>query len=619
MDLIAEMVGDMRLSGGVILDAEFRAPWRVISYLGPDDCAPFFDPPAHIIAYHYVRSGSMWASVDDLPPAEIGPGEIVMFPRNDRHHLYSSAEAEAVDAHTLIRPSDGGALARISWGREEGERCTIFCGYLGCDRPDHLLLASLPPMLKVEVAEEVWASWLESSLRLAATGGAAGMLGAARISELVFAEAVRRYLDELPEGERGWLPGLRDPVVQRALTLIHKQTSDPLDMETLAREVGLSRSALSARFTSLVGEPPIRYWTKRRLHAAAELLAEGRVSASEAGFRVGFGSEPAFSRAFKREYGVAPSAWRRKQEQAAARPAGAGPAWAQAIEYCSASDGTRLAYGCAGEGAPLVKTANWLNHLEHEWESPIWRHWLRELTRSHRLLRYDERGNGLSDRAPADLSFEAFVSDLETVVDAAGFDRFDLIGISQGAAVAIAYAVRHPQRVNRLVLYGGYPAGWAVRGEPEEVARREAMITLTRMGWGQEDPAFRQLFTNLYFPGATAEESRSFNELQRVSASPEEAQRLQRALSRIDVRELVPLVRVPTLIFHARGDRVVPAACGEELADRIPGARLVLLDSDNHLVLEHEAAWPQVVEQLHAFLRPPDPPAPGATAIHITD
>jgi DNA-binding SARP family transcriptional activator/pimeloyl-ACP methyl ester carboxylesterase len=303
-----------------------------------------------------------------------------------------------------------------------------------------------------------------------------------------------------------------------------------------------------------------------------------------------------------------PAALRRPIEE---RKAATAPSIAvQQTQFCTARDGTGIAFACVGEGPPIVKTANWLNHIEYEWESPIWRHWLRELTREHRLLRYDERGNGLSDWKVANLSFEAFVNDLESVVDAAGLDRFDLLGISQGCAVSIAYAVRHPERVKRMVLVGGYAMGWAVRSDPDEVARREAMITLTRAGWGQDNPAFRQLFTSLYFPGASPEQADWFNELQRVSTSPEGAQRLQRALSVIDVRPMLDQVRVPTLIMHSRGDAVVPFAAGRGLAARIPGARFVGLDSDNHLVLDSEPAWQVLVDHLRDFLREPqDVPA----------
>ena len=202
----------------------------------------------------------------------------------------------------------------------------------------------------------------------------------------------------------------------------------------------------------------------------------------------------------------------------------------QEIHFCTASDGTSLAYSVTGDGPPLVKSANWLNHLEHDLGSPIWRHWIKALTHIRSVWRYDERGNGLSDwHAP--LNFEAFVDDLESVVDAAGLDRFDLLGISQGAAVAIAYAVRHPERVRKMHLWGGYALGWVHRGDPQEIERREAMLDLTRHGWALDNPAYRQLFTSLYLPGGSQEQEDYFNEMQRVTTSAENAVALQQVFA----------------------------------------------------------------------------------------
>ncbi|RJF86094.1 alpha/beta fold hydrolase [Sphingomonas cavernae] len=274
----------------------------------------------------------------------------------------------------------------------------------------------------------------------------------------------------------------------------------------------------------------------------------------------------------------------------------------QHVRFCTASDGTGLAYSVVGEGPALVKAANWLNHLEYDWDSPVWRHWLHAMIEHGCVVRYDERGNGLSDWNTASITFEDFVDDLASVVDAAGLDRFDLLGISQGGSVSIAYAVRHPERVRRLVLYGAYATGWRVRAQAGEIERREAMLTLTREGWGQNNPAFRQMFTSLFFPDASHEEMEWFNEVQRMSTSPANAEKLQLAFGAIDVRELLPEVRVPTIVLHARDDAVVPFAAGRAIAAAIPGAEFVALESRNHLLLEHEPAWPKLLERLREFL-----------------
>lgn len=286
----------------------------------------------------------------------------------------------------------------------------------------------------------------------------------------------------------------------------------------------------------------------------------------------------------------------------------------QEVRFCSASDGTKIAYATAGSGPPLVKAANWLSHLEHEWTSLIWRHWMRELSRDHRLVRYDERANGLSDWDTEDLSFDALVDDLGAVVGAAGLERYALLGISQGCAIAIAHAVRHPERVTRLVLYGGYAQGWRARGSPEAIEAREAMLTLARLGWGRPHAAFRQLFTSLFCPEANVEQMQAFNELQRESASPENAVRLGHAFGAIDVTGLLPRVRVPTLVLHVRDDAVVPFAQGRRLAMTIPGARFVPLEGRNHILLEHEPAWARFLEEVRAFLSEEtgDAASPGA-------
>ena len=274
----------------------------------------------------------------------------------------------------------------------------------------------------------------------------------------------------------------------------------------------------------------------------------------------------------------------------------------QEIRYCTTPDGVRLGYAQSGSGPPLVKASNWLTHLDFEWESPIWRHWWEALSRHHRLLRYDERGNGLSQRDVTGVSFETWVRDLETVVDAAGLDRFALLGISRGASIAIAYTVRHPERVSHLVLFGGSAAGLNHTGTPADLAARRALNDLIRLGWGLNNPAFCKVFTCRFIPRATPAHEAWFDELQRVSTSPENAARLMEADDAIDVRTLLPQVRVPTLVVHCDDDRVALPEQGRQLAAAIPGARYVSLPSANHLPLDTEPAWPVLLEELGVFL-----------------
>jgi class 3 adenylate cyclase/pimeloyl-ACP methyl ester carboxylesterase len=275
----------------------------------------------------------------------------------------------------------------------------------------------------------------------------------------------------------------------------------------------------------------------------------------------------------------------------------------QEIRFCTAPDGVQLAYSMIGQGPPLMKTGNWMTHLEFDLESPIWRHLYRELAKSHTLIRYDARGNGLSDRIVDEISFDAFVGDLEAVAAAAKVTRFALLGISQGCAVSIAYAVRHPERVSHLILYGGYAMGWNKRArsaaEKEEDA---AMLTLMRVGWGKENPAFRQLFTSQFMPGATKEQADWFNELQRITVSGQVAARIYEAAGETDVTALLPQVRVPTLVLHARDEARVPFEAGRRMAAGIPGARFVALPGRNHLFLETEPAFGQFLEQTRTFL-----------------
>ena len=278
----------------------------------------------------------------------------------------------------------------------------------------------------------------------------------------------------------------------------------------------------------------------------------------------------------------------------------------QEIRFCTSGDGTRIAYSAVGSGPPLAKAANWLSHIEYEWGSPVWQHWTRAIAKRHKLVRWDERGCGLSDWKVDDLSLDAWVRDQEAVVDALGLERFALLGVSQGGAVAVAYAARHPERVSHLILCGAYTRGWRHRPDARDLEARTALLSLTRLGWGQNNPAFRQLFTTRFIPDASATEMEWFNDLQRVSTSPENAARMMDAFSRIDVRPLLGDITAPTIVLHSQHDGVVPFDEGRLLAAGIRGSTFVPLPSRNHLLLEHEPAWPVFLEEIGAFLGWPD-------------
>jgi pimeloyl-ACP methyl ester carboxylesterase/DNA-binding CsgD family transcriptional regulator len=271
----------------------------------------------------------------------------------------------------------------------------------------------------------------------------------------------------------------------------------------------------------------------------------------------------------------------------------------QEVRFCRSADGTRIAFAVHGAGPPLLLSCCWLSHLEFDWESPVWRNFLLDLGKLATVIRYDERGFGMSDWDVSDFSLEARVADLEAVVDAAGLDRCAMVGMSQGGPVAITYSVRHPNRVSRLVLYGTY--GVLVRSaESEELER--TFQQLIKVGWARPDSTFRRVFTDLMIPGATEEQAGWLDALQARATSTENAMRSRAARADADVGSLLPDVAVPTLVVHARGDRMNDFSDGRELASRIPHARLVPLDSENHITLSDEPAWPVFLEELGAFL-----------------
>lgn len=440
-------------------------------------------------------------------------------------------------------------------------------------------------------------------------------------------EALVRECRTLPD------PGSELPVIERALGLWrgrpYEEVADhpeflgavrgltELRVGLLERRIecllrlGRTGEAISGA-ELLVREDPLRERPRALLMEA--LYGSGRQHEALAAFQE-------YRRLLSEELGLDPSPEIRRLEDTIrrhdeGRPAGpgvvphlpppveSGDPLEQEIRFCRTSDGVRLAFARVGSGPPLVKAANWLNHLEFDWESPVWRRLFRELAGRRTLIRYDERGSGLSDWDPPEQSLDAWVLDLETVVDACGLERFPLLGISQGCAVCIEYAARHPERVSGLILHGGYSAGWRADPTypPEEAARRDASIEIIRHGWGEDTPAYRQMFTLTFIPGGRPEEIAWFNELERKSVSPENAARFMEAFAEIDVRDRLPEVRAPTLVLHSRGDQRIPHERGRELAAAIPGARFVLLESENHLILEHEPAFARWMDEAHRFL-----------------
>jgi pimeloyl-ACP methyl ester carboxylesterase/DNA-binding CsgD family transcriptional regulator len=275
----------------------------------------------------------------------------------------------------------------------------------------------------------------------------------------------------------------------------------------------------------------------------------------------------------------------------------------QRIRYVRTTDGVQLAWAEAGTGPVLVKAANWLTHLEYEWESPVWRHWIRFFSEHFRLVRYDERGCGMTDLNVGNLSLERWVDDVEEIVAAAGLrEPFSMLGISQGGPICVAYAVRHPESVSRLVLYGAYARGVFRRGDRDRESFYRAMIDLVRLEWGSDNPTFRQVFTSRFIPEGTDEQLEWFNDLCRKTLTPEIAARLLESRGELDVTALLGEVRTPTLVLHARGDVVAPIAEGHILAAGIPGAQFVELDSKNHILLENEPAWGRFCDEVLEFM-----------------
>lgn len=276
------------------------------------------------------------------------------------------------------------------------------------------------------------------------------------------------------------------------------------------------------------------------------------------------------------------------------------------IFYTKSFDGTKIAYAKSGNGPIFVKSANYLSHLDYDWKSPVWKHWIKAFEKHFTLIRYDERGCGLSDWKPNDLSFDAWVKDLIAIVDALELEKFPLFGMSQGVPVALAYASMFPEKVSHLILVGGYARGWLNRDLSDiEKEEEKTLISLMKIGWGKDNPAFRQFFTSTLMPEATVEQMDSFNEMMRVSSHPEIAAQLEVEMHKIDVQDLAKKIKVPTIIFHAYKDSGVSFEEGRLLAELIPKAKFIPLESRNHLLKEDEPAWEIFLQEFYKFLEIP--------------
>ena len=275
----------------------------------------------------------------------------------------------------------------------------------------------------------------------------------------------------------------------------------------------------------------------------------------------------------------------------------------QQVRFCRSPDGVRLAYASHGTGPPLVVVSCWLSHPQYDWQSPVWRHFLQDLGAITTLVRYDERGFGLSDWNVTDFSLDARLRDLEAVIDELGLDRFAIMGMSGNSPVAVGYAARHPERVTRLIMYGGW-AGWPQPPRRDDETNEAAYQAMVRAGWARPDPLFRRVFTNIFIPGATEQQMSWFDDLQRMSTSTENMLGARQARRATNVADLLPGIRVPTLVLHARGDTSVDFEHARALAAAIPGARLTALDSRNHILLANEPAWRVFLAEVAAFMEP---------------
>jgi len=351
MDVLSDILGSLRLSGGVVVDGEFSGDFCVAAEFTPGHFTPFFPVPDKLVSYHYVRSGKLIVELDGMAPVTLEAGSIAILPRNDPHRLASRSGIPPANPNDISRVTAEG-VHRVTTGTD-GEKAEVWCGFLEtANTSDHPILDALPPLLTLKVVGGE-AEWLDTSMRFLAEQNPSSEV-VAKLAELFLTQAVREYVEHLPAGASGWLRGLTDPAVTKALSIIHSRYAEDIDVETLAREAGVSRTVLGEKFTELIGEPPMRYCAQWRMRVAANMLRDGKQNAANVAYAVGFNSEAAFTRAFKREYGEPPATWRRRMEEEARdraeRAAGGLPE--QIVRYCTAKDGTRLAFSAVGDGPP---------------------------------------------------------------------------------------------------------------------------------------------------------------------------------------------------------------------------------------------------------------------------
>jgi AraC-like DNA-binding protein len=310
MHVLDEILGSLRFTGGVVVDARASGDWCMVAQFTAEHCAAYFPVPGTLVAYHYIRRGELWGEVEGYPNVRLGEGSVLVLPRNDRHLLYTREGLTPIDANELLSPGQNGGPATILI-EGDGPSVEIFCGFLGVSEYKHPLFDCLPPLLVLS-PDESGRDWVASSMRFLSTDQLSpDML--ARVAEVFVSHAIRRYLERSTGNMQGWIGGLKDAAVARALEVIHHRYAEELDVETLAREAGVSRSVLGERFAALIGEPPMRYCARWRMRTAANMLRDGKENTANLAYAVGFSSEAAFNRAFKREFGDPPMAWKRKQ------------------------------------------------------------------------------------------------------------------------------------------------------------------------------------------------------------------------------------------------------------------------------------------------------------------